>query len=305
MTTVIIDSVTSVTEGLQVNWSGTDLSGRYFVVFVNSWPVPSMATATALPVGIPQQISSPYTYTVTSYFTDPLNSGATAPLSSDTTYTITVFAYSASDVNTYLVNSIDGTGTFQASNNNNNNNNNNGAVCFLGNAPVLTPAGWARIDSLAVGDLVCTADGRDVAVTRVKHQRIERPSAAVNPYVIPAGLFGATENLPISPRHCVAVPGRGMVEAQYLGLKQMPMRATFDYYNLELPEWDNMIVAGVEVESLAPKKHVVMTVAQMATLIAALPAERRAAALSKVTALADGRVVVQMNRKERRGATQH
>ena len=175
-----------------------------------------------------------------------------------------------------------------------------GAVCFLGSAPVLTPGGYRRIDSLAVGDLVCTADGREVAVQRVKHQRIERPSAAVNPYVIPAGLFGATENLLISPRHCVAVPGRGMVEARELGLKQMPMRAAFDYYNLELPEWDNMIVAGVEVESLAPKKQVVMTVAQMAKLIVALPAERRAAALGKVTALADGRVVVQMNRKERR-----
>jgi hypothetical protein len=91
-----------------------------------------------------------------------------------------------------------------------------------------------------------------------------------------------------------------MVEARDLGLKQMPMRAAFDYYNLELPEWDNMVVAGVEVESLAPKKQVVMTVAQMAKLIAALPAERRAVALSKVTALADGRVAVQMNRKERR-----
>ena len=176
-----------------------------------------------------------------------------------------------------------------------------GAVCFLGSAPVLTPTGWARIDSLAVGDMVRTADGRDVAIQRVKHQRIEAPSAAVNPYVILEGQWGATENLAISPRHCVAVPGRGMVEARELGLKQMPMRAAFDYYNLELPEWDNMVVAGVEVESLAPRKRVAMTVEQLACLLATVPAEKRAAVLAKrVTAMADGKVTVEMSRKERR-----
>jgi uncharacterized repeat protein (TIGR02543 family) len=175
-----------------------------------------------------------------------------------------------------------------------------GVVCFLGYAPVLTPTGWMRIDSLAVGDLVRTADGRDVAIQRVKHQRIERPSAAVNPFVIPAGQWGATENLPISPRHCIAVPGRGMIEARELGLRQMSMRAAFDYYNLELPEWDNMIVAGVEVESLAPKKQVVMTLTELAALAATVPTEKRASLARLVTVLADGRITVQMSPKTRR-----
>jgi uncharacterized repeat protein (TIGR02543 family) len=175
-----------------------------------------------------------------------------------------------------------------------------GVVCFLGNAPVMTPTGWARIDSLSVGDLVRTADGRDVAVVRVKHQRIERPSAAVNPYVIPAGQWGATENLPISPRHCVAIPGRGMVEARELGLQQLELRAAFDYYNLELPEWDNMIVAGVEVESLAPKKQVVMTLSELAALAATVPVEKRPSLARLVTVLADGRITVQMSPKTRR-----
>jgi hypothetical protein len=173
-------------------------------------------------------------------------------------------------------------------------------ICFLGNAPVLTPGGWRRIDSLVVGDLVRTADGRDVAIQRVKHQRIERPSAAVNPYVIPAGSLGATENLLISPQHCVAVPGRGMVEARRLGLRQMPMRTAFDYYNLELPEWDNMIVAGVEVESLATKKQVVMSKEDFARFVSMLPAEKRAILGRQMAVLADGRVVIQTTRKERR-----
>jgi len=178
------------------------------------------------------------------------------------------------------------------------------AVCFLGNAPVLTPTGYRRIDSLAVGDMVRTADGRDVAIQNVKHQRVVSPSSSVNPYIIPAGQFGATENLAISPRHCVAVPGSGMVEARELGLRQMPMRAAFDYYNLELPEWDNMIVAGVEVESLAPKKRVVMTAAEFRGLVAAQGLGRSASDLAKlsqiVEMLTDGRVAVSLTQKTRR-----
>jgi hypothetical protein len=177
------------------------------------------------------------------------------------------------------------------------------AVCFLGNAPVLTPAGYRRIDSLGVGDIVRTADGRDVAIQRVKHQRVVAPSTAVNPYVIPKGQFGATENLAISPRHAISVSGRGMIEARELGLRQMSMRAAFDYYNLELPEWDNMVVAGVEVESLAPTKRVVMTAAQFRGLVAAkgIQTEADLARLAQlVEMLADGRVAVSLTQKTRR-----
>jgi len=178
-----------------------------------------------------------------------------------------------------------------------------GPVCFLGNAPVLTPSGYRRIDSLAIGDMVRTAEGRDVAIQRVKHQRVPAPSAAVNPYVIPKGTWGATENLAISPRHCVAVPDRGMVEARELGLRQLSMKATFDYYNLELPEWENMVVAGVEVESLAPKKRVVMTAAQFRGLVASMGIRTEAdlAKLARFVEMqADGRVAVTLSKRERR-----
>jgi len=157
---------------------------------------------------------------------------------------------------------------------------------------------------LTVGDMVRTVDGRDVAIQHVKHQRISSPSMSVNPYIIPTGQFGATETLAISPRHCVAVPGRGMVEARELGFRQMSMRAAFDYYNLELPEWENMVVAGVEVESLAPKKRVTMTVAEFRGLVAAQGLGRSASDLAKlaqiVEMLADGRVAVSLTQKTRR-----
>jgi hypothetical protein len=173
--------------------------------------------------------------------------------------------------------------------------------CFLGSAPVRTPAGYRRIDSLKVGDMIRAADGRDVAVQRVIQYRVAEPSSATNPYIIPAGRWGATENLPISPRHCVAVPGRGMVEARELGLRQMPMRAAFDYYNLELPEWENMIVAGVEVESLAPKKQVVITTAQLTALAASLPNEERVKLARLLSLHSDGTItILQPSMKSRR-----
>jgi hypothetical protein len=143
-------------------------------------------------------------------------------------------------------------------------------VCFLADAPVLTPAGYKPIASLREGDMVTTADGRAVAIERVSVTRVPAPSAAVNPYVIKKGQFGATANLSISPRHRVAVPGKGMVEARELGLKQQEMAGAFDYYNLELPSWksDNMVVAGVEVESLAPVRRMVVSAAGLKQLLA-------------------------------------
>ena len=139
-------------------------------------------------------------------------------------------------------------------------------VCFFGNAPVLTPSGYRRIDSLRVGDLVCTADGSAVAIERVKVMRCAAGPSS-NPFVIPKGVYGATERLLISPRHRVAVPGRGMVEARFLGLEQAKKEGQLTYYNLGLPAWENMVVAGVVVESLAPVQRITMPFAVFKALL--------------------------------------
>jgi hypothetical protein len=144
-----------------------------------------------------------------------------------------------------------------------------GVVCFLGHAPVATPTGYRRIDSLVEGDLVLTSEGSSVPIKRVKVMRV-RPGPTTNPYVIAAGQFGATEELLISPRHRVAVDG-AMVEARDLSLPQKAQRAPFNYYNIELPGWANMRVAGVEVESLAPAKRITMTMTQFKALLMEKP----------------------------------
>jgi hypothetical protein len=141
--------------------------------------------------------------------------------------------------------------------------------CFLSSAPVLTPKGYVKISELSVGDDVLTADGRSVAIKKVIHTRVEA-STHVNPYVIPKGLYGATSRLLISPDHRVLTEN-GLIEAKKLNLAQESMVGTFDYYNLELPNWnsDNMVVGGVHVESMAPVRRITMTMAQFKSSLVA------------------------------------
>jgi hypothetical protein len=133
--------------------------------------------------------------------------------------------------------------------------------CFLGHMPVLTPTGYSRIDSLKVGDLVITETGAAVPIKTVRVRRM-RPTKINNPYVIPKGQHGATQDVLISPDHSVIVAGE-FIKASKLGLAQRPMKNPFNYYNLELPEWANMRVAGVEVESLAPTNQYIVSMDEM------------------------------------------
>jgi hypothetical protein len=62
-----------------------------------------------------------------------------------------------------------------------------------------------------------------------------------------------------------------MVEARRLGLSQVTWGRdrVIEYYNLELPDWerDNLVVAGVEVESLAPLRRIRVSYAEFAELL--------------------------------------
>jgi alpha-tubulin suppressor-like RCC1 family protein len=147
--------------------------------------------------------------------------------------------------------------------------NNSPVPCFLAGAPVLTPAGYRRIEELTEGDLVTTGDGRQVPIQRVKRTLVTA-GPSVDPYVIPKGRFGATRRLLISPNHKVQTDD-GMQEVRHLGLRQEEQSGQFVYYNLELPEWgrDTLVVAGVTCESLAPVRRVAMPLAVFKALLTA------------------------------------
>jgi hypothetical protein len=138
-------------------------------------------------------------------------------------------------------------------------------ICFFGDAPVKTPHGYRRMDSLKIGDRVSTPTG--TAVIRHIHCQDYAAGPHSNPYVIPKGRYGATQDLLISPRHRVQANGQ-MVEARDLGLQQEARSGTLTYYNLGLPRWANMIVAGVTVESLAPLSRVTISRAEFDAILA-------------------------------------
>lgn len=162
-------------------------------------------------------------------------------------------------------------------------------VCFLASAPVLTPSGYRRIDSLKVGDLVSTPQG--TAPIKSIHKKLYEASSSTNPYLIPKGLFGATEDLEISPRHKIAFKGN-MIEARNLGLKKVKHTGSLTYYNLEVNN-ENMIVAGVEVESLKPLVRVTITQEAFKQLLHTQYGGKMTEEIkSKCQLLADGRVSV-------------
>jgi hypothetical protein len=123
-------------------------------------------------------------------------------------------------------------------------------ICFPGSALILTPNGYSRIDSLTVGDIVCTpGEGEGEVIIEKIHKEVYMPGCDTNPYIIPQNKFGSHGRILISPRHKVAVAGE-MIEARDLGLEQEVQYEKITYYNLQLTNASNMIVAGLEVESL-------------------------------------------------------
>jgi hypothetical protein len=84
-----------------------------------------------------------------------------------------------------------------------------------------------------------------------------------------------------------------MVEARDLGLQQEDRDDTLTYYNLGITGWSNMIVAGVEVESLANIVRVKITQAQFNKYLATNFGGRLTAEIkANCKFLADGSVIV-------------
>jgi hypothetical protein len=145
----------------------------------------------------------------------------------------------------------------------------NSVPCFLAGTPVKTRRGIIPIETLVVGDEVRSGKGYWIPVRQV-HTRWTIASAKTVPYIIPQG-WGvgrgrAAEQFYISPNHCVAVPGHGLVRAARLGLqraKHLREGDGFLYYNLEVDDWDNIVIGGIEVESMVPRRIVRMTSAKL------------------------------------------
>lgn len=164
--------------------------------------------------------------------------------------------------------------------------------CFFGDAPVLTTKGYVRIDRLKKGDVVVTPDEQQIPIKRVVVTKVSA-SRDTNPYVIPKGMFNATEKLLISPNHKVSVKDK-MVESKFLNLRQDYHKGILTYYNIELERYSNMVVAGVNVESLICAKEVYVTpeqfMASMKKRYGNITPEFYEKTLSKFKVMPDGRI---------------
>lgn len=145
-------------------------------------------------------------------------------------------------------------------------------ICLVRGTLIATPAGEVAIEALTVGDLVATADGRNVEIVWIGStvlsplQLMLRPNLA--PICIAAGALGdgvPGRNLQVSPQHRVLVrPGalprlfqgvtEALVSAKHLvGLPGIGTEAGFagvEYFHILCRNHEVILANGAPVETL-------------------------------------------------------
>lgn len=135
-------------------------------------------------------------------------------------------------------------------------------VCFLEGTRIATPAGECAVESLAIGDLVLTADGRSVPVKWLGRQRIRNHPVLVSPKMEPvcitAGALG--HGLPHTDLYVTAAHGmiwEGLVAnagalvngstIRFVPLSEMP--ETFTWYHIETEGHEEILAHGAPTET--------------------------------------------------------
>ncbi len=132
-------------------------------------------------------------------------------------------------------------------------------ICFAPGTLIRTSTGDVAVEELAIGDLVRTADGRDVPVMFIGRQVVHTrfaSAARANPIRIRAGALA--ENVPardlfVSPNHAIAVDGtlcnaHALVNGTTIAPAPAPAEV-FTYYSIELPVHEVILAEGATVES--------------------------------------------------------
>ncbi len=132
-------------------------------------------------------------------------------------------------------------------------------ICFLSGTTIATTTGDRKVEALAPGDMVLTADGgaKEVRwVGRSTHARTFADPARAYPVRIKQGALG--ENLPardllVSPGHAVLVRGVLVQAAALVNgvsvVRETPATDMFTYYHVELDSHELLFAEGVPAES--------------------------------------------------------
>ncbi len=132
-------------------------------------------------------------------------------------------------------------------------------VCFLAGTRIATPAGERRVEELAIGDHVVTADGRVVPVRWVGVQTVVSLFAdrlRTFPIRVTAGALG--EELPkrdllVSPDHALMLDGvlaqAGALVNGTTIVRETAMPERFTYFHVELEDHSLILAEGVPAET--------------------------------------------------------
>jgi hypothetical protein len=131
--------------------------------------------------------------------------------------------------------------------------------CFPAGTRILTAAGYKAVETLTQGELVLTADGRQVPV-KLYGKHLPVTTSVTAPYRVPRGTFGLQNDLVLSPDHAFLIrKGVWMIPKRAALLsdrvEQIGVGSPVTYYHLECPSYlrDNLVVDGAVVESYGGK----------------------------------------------------
>ena len=132
-------------------------------------------------------------------------------------------------------------------------------ICFMAGTRIATPDGDVSVETLRIGDLVCTLNAAAMPVRWIGLQTVSTQFAdplRVNPIRIAAGALD--ENVPsrdlrVSPDHALLV-GDALVEASALVngstiIRETELPASFVYYHVELEDHSLILAEGVPAET--------------------------------------------------------
>lgn len=136
----------------------------------------------------------------------------------------------------------------------------NYTICFAEGTGIATPEGETAVEALQIGDLVRTADGRDVPVKwvgQVTAKPMFNPADRLEPVKIAAGAFGDTPHtdLIVTADHGMVLDGT-IINASalvngttvtWLDWKQLGQ--TFTYYHVETDAHDVILAHGAASET--------------------------------------------------------
>jgi hypothetical protein len=133
-----------------------------------------------------------------------------------------------------------------------------GVPCFVAASNILTPTGYKSAADIKTGDLLMTADGRQVPVKSFSYT-VEKTDKESAPFFIPKNSISMgcpNADLKLSPWHAFQMK-KGLwmkpMSALELGMpvKQYDLGKSVTYYHFEAPDFfkDNFVCEGTVVES--------------------------------------------------------